>query len=97
MPIELAAAFDGAIKRFSPLEEETPAAPAPAAVQIQFRATFVSANPEHPAPLNYMYYIPLTRFVHSAFFFPPRKQSRVEREVFTVQIRPTTFGRDPRD
>ena len=69
MPIELAAAFDGAIKRFSPLEEETPAA----AVQIQFRANFVSANPEHPAPRSRS---PLRDLCIARFSFLP--ESRAE-------------------
>ena len=38
---ELSVAFDGAVKRFSPLEEETAAAVQAPAVQIQFRANFV--------------------------------------------------------
>ena len=62
--IELAVAFDGAVKRFSPFEEETPAAAAAAAaaVQIQFRANFVPRECGTSRGANQ---ISFTRFVHT--------------------------------
>ena len=58
--IELAVAFDGAVKRFSPFEEETPAAAA--AVQIQFRANFVPRECGTSRGANQ---ISFTRLVHT--------------------------------